>query len=38
MSQWPRAAVTMASGVPPRLRVRLVMPRAATAERSDHGP
>ena len=28
MSQWPRAAAAMTSGVPPRLRVRLVMPSA----------
>ena len=34
MSQWPRTAAAMTSGVPPRLRVRLVIPRAATAERS----
>jgi hypothetical protein len=34
MSQWPRAAVAITSGVPPRARLRLVMPSAATAERS----
>ena len=33
MPQWPRAAVARASGVPPRWRLRLVMPRAATADR-----
>ncbi len=33
MPQWPRAAVAMASGVAPRWALRLVMPRAATAER-----
>jgi hypothetical protein len=35
MSQWLRAAVAMTWGVPPRLTVRLVMPSAATAERSS---
>ena len=34
MSRWPRAAAAMAPGVPPRWRVRLVMPGAAAAGRS----
>jgi hypothetical protein len=34
MSQWPRAAAAVITGVPPCSRVRLVMPSAAAAERS----